>query len=164
MMLYAALHAAHVFTPKRGRMTDATMWFIFAGVLLILEIFTGTFYLLMIAIGLAAGSLAALAGLPMTTQLICAAAVGLVATFLLHRSKLGKSSSPDSRSDPNVNLDIGQTVTIKHWLIVSGAPATARVMHRGAPWDVELIPGTTPQPGRFVIREIRGSHLIVSQS
>jgi membrane protein implicated in regulation of membrane protease activity len=145
-------------------MTESTIWFLFAGMLLILEIFTGTFYLLMIAIGFVAGSMAALAGFALTTQLIFSAAVGLLATFLLHRSKLGKSHSRNARSDPNINLDIGQTIVIKHWLISSGVPAKARVTYRGAPWDVELMPDAIPQPGNFIVREIRGSHLIVSPS
>lgn len=144
-------------------MSDSTMWFMFSGILVIFEIFTGTFYLLMLAVGFAAGGLAALAGLAMTTQLVCAGVVGLVATFVLRQTRLGKSDNPDARRDPNINLDIGQTVAVSHWLIVNGGPVTARVMHRGAAWDVELLPGETPQPGSFIIREIRGSHLFVSR-
>ncbi|HCN90871.1 MAG TPA: NfeD family protein, partial [Oxalobacteraceae bacterium] len=36
-------------------MTDWIVWSVLAGILVILELFTGTFYLLMIAIGFAAG-------------------------------------------------------------------------------------------------------------
>ena len=43
-------------------MTDWMSWLVVAGILVIAELFTGTFYLLMIAIGLSAGALAALAG------------------------------------------------------------------------------------------------------
>jgi hypothetical protein len=35
-------------------------------------------------------------------------------------------------------------------------------MYRGALWDVELAPGVTATPGQFVIREVRGSRLIVA--
>ena len=34
-------------------MTDWIAWFVAAGILVIFEVFTGTFYLLMIAVGLA---------------------------------------------------------------------------------------------------------------
>ncbi|MCL6486058.1 MAG: NfeD family protein, partial [Janthinobacterium lividum] len=43
-------------------MAEWVGWFVAAGMVLILELFTGTFYLLMIAIGIAAGGLVALAG------------------------------------------------------------------------------------------------------
>ena len=144
-------------------MAESTMWFVLAGVLLILEIFTGTFYLMMIALGLAAGGVAALAGMALATNLVCAGVVGVLATLLLRRSRLGKPADPAPARDPNINLDIGQSLTVRHWLIVAGSPATARVKHRGAQWDVELMPGLPPEPGNFVIREIRGSHLIVGR-
>ena len=38
----------------------------------------------------------------------------------------------------------------------------ARVPYRGAQWDVELLPGHHARPGSFVIREIRGSRLLVA--
>ena len=40
----------------------------------------------------------------------------------------------------------------------------ARVMYRGALWDVELGPGTTARPGDFRIVEVQGSRLVVSDS
>ena len=65
-------------------------WLIAAGVLVVLEMFTGTFYLLMIAIGLGVGALAALAGAGAPLQAIAAAVVGVTATGLLHRSRFGR--------------------------------------------------------------------------
>ena len=58
-------------------MADWMMWLAAAGIVVILEMFSGTFYLLMIAVGLASGALAALAGLEPQLQLIIAAAVGI---------------------------------------------------------------------------------------
>ena len=49
-------------------MTDWMIWFAAACVLVILEMATGTFYLLMIAIGAAAGGIAALSGVAGTGQ------------------------------------------------------------------------------------------------
>ena len=40
-------------------MADATVWWLATGLVVLLELFTGTFYLLMLAVGLAAGALAA---------------------------------------------------------------------------------------------------------
>jgi membrane protein implicated in regulation of membrane protease activity len=142
-------------------MADWIVWFVMAGVMVICEIFTGTFYLLMIAVGLAAGGLAALTGAGNAVQLSIAAIVGMSATYALRRSKLGKRHPVDAARDPNVNLDIGQVLPIEHWSSIGGTDV-ARVSYRGALWDAELAHGATAQSGMFVIREIRGSRLIVS--
>jgi membrane protein implicated in regulation of membrane protease activity len=141
-------------------MTDWMAWFSLAGVLVIIEMFTGTFYLLMIGIGLAAGGVAAWVGLGSSAQLVVSALVGIAATTALRRGRVGKLAKRDPARDPNVNLDIGQTLEIDHW---SGTNS-ARTMYRGAMWDVELEQGGNARPGVFVIREIRGNRLIVANS
>ena len=143
-------------------MADWIVWLVLAGVVVICELFTGTFYLLMIGIGLAAGGLIAFAGFGLELQFIFAAVVGIVATYALRRSRYGKSHKIDAARDPNVNLDIGQSLQIKEWIGNEGAAPTARIMYRGAMWDAELAPGSTAQPGSFIIKEIRASRLIVA--
>ena len=141
-------------------MADWSFWCVAAGITVTLELFSGTFYLLMIAIGLAAGALAALLGLGMEMQTLVAAVVGVLATWVLRRSKFGRHKPVDAARDPNVNLDIGQTVTVPAW-----QDGAARVMYRGALWDVELEHGAGPAtaaPGQYTIRAIRGSRLIVA--
>lgn len=138
-------------------MADWMTWLVAAGVIVIFELFTGTFYLLMIAIGVACGGVAALAGLQPPGQMLVAAVVGVVATGLLWRSKYGRPERGDPARDPNVNMDIGQTVHVAHW-----HEGSARVMYRGAMWDVDLAPGGQPAPGQFTIREVRGSRLVVA--
>ena len=145
-------------------MTDWMVWFGLAGLLVILEMFTGTFYLLMISLGFAAGGLAALGGAGIALQLLIAGAVGVVTTYALRRSKWGKADRPNAASDPNVNLDIGQAIVVEAWSGVDGESRTARAMYRGALWDVELAQGGVARRGNFVIREVRGSRLIVTNS
>jgi membrane protein implicated in regulation of membrane protease activity len=145
-------------------MTIWMTWLVLAGVLVILEIFTGTFYLLMIAIGMAAGALLAWFGADDTIQVIVAAAMALLATYLLRKSKYGKIQRNDAARDPNVNMDIGQVLTIDEWKNDQGEQYVARVMYRGAKWDVELEQHADPRPGLFKIREIRGSRLIVTNN
>ncbi|WP_337367337.1 NfeD family protein [Noviherbaspirillum denitrificans] len=135
-----------------------------AGVLVVLEMFTGTFYLLMIAIGLVAGGLAALAGGGTAVQLAVAGIAGAIATYGLRRSKWGKTSRRDAQRDPNVNLDIGQTLVVDEWAGQQGGVRTARVMYRGAMWDVELDAHAQARPGTYVIREVRGNRLVVAES
>ncbi|NRR31479.1 NfeD family protein [Oxalobacteraceae bacterium] len=137
-------------------MADWIGWLAAAGVIVILELFSGTFYLLMIAIGVACGGLAAWLGASGPMQTITAALVGVLATGLLWRSKYGRPNRSDPASDPNVNMDIGQSVHVPAW-----QDGAARVMYRGALWDVELAAGATPAPGTFIIRAVQGSRLIV---
>lgn len=138
-------------------MADWIYWLVAGGVLVVLELFTGTFYLLMIAIGLGFGALAALAGFSTPAQTVAAAVVGVLATGLLHRSRLGRPVRGDAGRDPNVNIDIGQSLTVDEW-----RDGKARVMYRGALWDVELAPGSIAQAGNFRIVEVQGSRLIVT--
>jgi membrane protein implicated in regulation of membrane protease activity len=140
-------------------MADWMVWLAAAGVLIVLELFTGTFYLLMMAIGLAFGALAAWLGAAMPVQTIVAAVVGIAGTGILHRSRLGRRSKVDPARDQNVNLDIGERVTVDAW-----HGGRARVMYRGALWDVELGPGAQPQAGDFRIVEVQGSRLILANA
>ena len=138
-------------------MADWINWLVAAGVLVVLELFTGTFYLLMMAIGLGFGALAAVLGLSGAAQTVTAALVGVLATGLLHRSRFGRPARGNPARDPNVNLDIGQHVRVDDW-----QGGQARVMYRGALWDVELGPGAHPKSGVFKIVEVQGSRLIVT--
>lgn len=142
-------------------MTDWMIWFAVACVLVILEMATGTFYLLMIAIGVAAGGIAALVGVDGTLQCVIAAFIAAIATYALRRSKLGRPEHIDAARDPGVNLDIGQALEVGEWRSLPNAVATARVMYRGALWDAELAAGGTAVPGLFMIQEVQGNRLIL---
>jgi membrane protein implicated in regulation of membrane protease activity len=142
-------------------MADWSIWILLAGVLIGAELFTGTFYLLMLALGMIAGGIAAYAGLTREWQLILAAIVGIAATVALRRSRFGKLRKQAAERDPNVSMDIGQLIAIDTWQRIGDA-YVARVPYRGALWDVDLESGSNPLPGQFRIREIRGSRLIVS--
>ncbi len=137
-------------------MADWMLWAIGAGVLVIAELFSGTFYLLMIAIGMGAGALISLLQIDMPGQMLVAAIVAAIGTLLLRRSRFGKIERRPASANPDVNMDIGQTVNVPAW-----QDGVARVMYRGAMWDVELAPGEAAAPGTYKIREIRGSRLIV---
>lgn len=135
------------------------MWLAMAGVLVVFELFTGTFYVLMIAVGMAFGALAAMFGLGVAAQFLIAAVIGLLATGLLHRSRFGRPLKQDAARDPNVNLDIGQALTVDSW-----TDGKARVMYRGALWDIDLAPGAFSGAGTFRIVEVKGSRLVVANA
>ncbi len=142
-------------------MLDWGLWFAIAGTLVAIEIFTGTFYLLMLAVGCAVGGVCALLGLTIPFQLILASIVGFLATLLLKKTRFNPQNKYAPEHDPNINLDIGKTLTVNEWKSVPNGPNQARVSYRGTMWDVELGNGEQPQSGLFVIREIRSNRLIV---
>jgi membrane protein implicated in regulation of membrane protease activity len=132
-------------------------WWVGAGVLIVAELMTGTFYLLMIALGFLAGALAWEFGAPLDLQLAIAAVVGLIAVIALRRSRFGRlRRRTDASRDPGVNLDIGESLNVASW-----QDRRARVMYRGAEWDVELAPGEPEDARHYEIKAVRGSCLIV---
>lgn len=132
-------------------------WWIGIGVFVVAELLTGTFYLLMIALGFLAGGLAHLAGVPAAWQLAAAALVALVAVIALRRSGLGRKQKRDAGANPDVNLDIGATIEVTHW-----CDRRARAQYRGAPWDVELAAGEREDAHLYEVRAVRGNCLIVA--
>jgi membrane protein implicated in regulation of membrane protease activity len=137
-------------------------WIVIAGILVTLEIFTGTFYLLMIAIGVIAGAGVAGWGGDLELQIFVTAVVGVLSTVALRRSRWGRIHKVDSARDRNVNLDIGEHVVIDEWVSPSAGRYVSRTMYRGAMWDIDLGRGAQPNPGSFKIIEIQGSRLVVT--
>lgn len=135
-------------------------WWLLAIVLGIAELFTGSFYLLVLAAGGAGAGIVAAFGLDMVSQFLCAAVVSAVGAALVRRLRPLRQGEAPSERNPDVNLDIGQSVQVEQW----DAHGRSRVPHRGALWDVELLPGESAVPGRFVIREIQGSRLLLSHA
>jgi membrane protein implicated in regulation of membrane protease activity len=138
--------------------TGALLWWGAAGVLIVLELLTGTFYLLMISLGVIAGGLAYWAGAAPHVQFGCAAAVAAVAVIVLRRSRFGgRRARVDAATSPDVNLDIGATLTVAEW-----HDGRARTNYRGAQWDVELAPGEPEDARLYEITALRGNRLIVA--
>lgn len=133
------------------------IWFGLAVLALIGEVATGTFYLLLVATGLAAGGLAVVAGLALQWQLLVCGAVVIAGLLLLRGTGVLKKREIDAQRNADVNLDIGQIVKVDDW----AGGRTARVWYRGASWDAVLAAGCDPVAGEQVITEVRGSQLIV---
>ena len=135
----------------------STLWWLAAAGLVAAELATGTFYLLMLALGAAAAALAAHAGLGLSAQLLAAAALGGGAVVVWHLRRSGLPPATDASSNRDVNLDIGSTVHVAHWR----PDGSARVNHRGAGWDARFAGSGTPSAGDFVIRAVEGSCLLL---
>ncbi len=140
-------------------MADSTFWWLLAGSAVAVELFTGTFYLLMLAIGLVAGALAAHAGGGLTAQLIVAAVAGSAAVVGCYLVKKRRAGDPSVRSMRSVNLDVGEILQIDEW----NADGTASVRYRGAQWTAIHRPGNPPTPGTYRVAELVGNRLLVDK-
>lgn len=141
-------------------MAESTLWWLLGGALVALELFTGTFYLLMLALGVVAGALAAHLGWSPTGQLVAAAVIGSAAVVGLYLNKRRQPGDPSVRSMRSVNLDVGETVQVDAWQ----SDGTASVKYRGAQWTVVRAPGTPPEPGLYTVSELIGNRLMVAKA
>ncbi len=139
-------------------LSAATIWWVAAGIAVAAEFATGTFYLLMMALGLVAGAIAAHLGLSETAQVACAAVVGGGATALWHWRRLRQPRKPPAREDRDVNLDIGERVQVAEW----AADGTTRVTYRGSGWAARLATGATAQSGEHDIVAVEGNWLVLA--
>jgi len=140
-------------------MADSTLWWLAAGTVVGIELLTGTFYLLMLAMGLAAGALAAHTGASLVVQLVVAALVGGGAVAISYHLKKRRLSDPSARADRSVNLDVGEIIHIEAW----NPDGSASVQYRGANWTAIHQPGITPSAGAHRVCELVGSRLLVEK-
>lgn len=137
-------------------MNDATTWWLLAGALVAAELMSGSFYLLMLALGAATGALAAHLGLGLSLQIVVAAVAGAATTFAWYRHRRAKSAgAPTIESNPDVNLDVGQTVQVSQW----DSLGQAQVSYRGTTWHARFAGPGTPAPGPHRIVALRGNSL-----
>jgi membrane protein implicated in regulation of membrane protease activity len=137
---------------------DSTIWWLLTGLAVGVELLTGTFYLLMLGVGLAAGALAAHTGLGTPMQLVVAAVIGGGAVTAWHLSRPRQRDVP-AEANRDINLDIGETVHIDAW----NPDGTASVKYRGANWTVVPLSGTVQGTGAHRVREVVGSRLVVEK-
>lgn len=138
-------------------MDQSTFWWLAAGAMVVAELLTGTFYLLMVGVGLVAAALAAHLGLSLPLQIVSAAAVGGGAVVAWHIAKRRRPGDPSARAERSVNLDVGETILIEHW----NADGTTQIKYRGATWTAIHRPGVTPSTGMHKVAELVGNRLLV---
>jgi membrane protein implicated in regulation of membrane protease activity len=134
-------------------LSASTLWWVAAGTLVALELGTGSLYLLMLALGAAAAALAAHAQAGATLQWVAASLVGGGATVAWHL--LRRRTGTDSAHNPDVNIDIGQTVHVAAW----NPDGTARVAYRGSQWPARHSGPESALPGAHRIVAVQGSEL-----
>lgn len=140
-------------------MAESTLWWLLAGGAIVAELVTGTFYLLMLALGFAAAALASYAGGSTVLQTLVASVVGGGAVAVWHRVRSKHPKNLPASANPDVNLDIGETVQVYAW----NADGTAQVHYRGANWTVLHRPGNVPTAGPHRVAEVIGNRLLVDK-
>ncbi len=133
------------------------VWLAAGFVLVIAELVTGTFFLLVLGIAAFAGSAAAWFGLGFWLEALCAAAVA-VAGVLWVRQNRKRMQQPDMAS-----LDVGQAVAFDAW--VSREQGAARVTYRNTQWDAEVVGEREFGQGQVLyIHAVDGNTLKVSKA
>ncbi len=106
------------------------LWLAAGFALVIAELVTGTFFLLVLGIAAFAGSAATWFGLGFWLEALCAAVVAVAGVFWVRQNRKAMQQ-PDMAS-----LDLGQAVTFDAW--VSREQGAARVTYRNTQWDAEV--------------------------
>ena len=109
-------------------MDDYVVWFVIGFGLVIAELLTGTFYLLVIAIAFGAAGVAALLGGSVVLQLATAAVFSLGGTLWLRQSRFGRRLRDRATSDRVQNMDVGQTLRVDQWAPNRTARRTTEVL------------------------------------
>ena len=141
-------------------MADSTLWWLAAGGLIAVELITGTFYLLMVSLGLVAAALAAHAGVPMQWQWVCAAVVGGGSVMAWRGYRQTQPAAAPAQANRDANMDVGEVGHVDTWL----ADGSCSVKYRGAHWDAALQDGQLAAPGSYVIAAVIGSRLILKKT
>lgn len=131
-------------------MSNFSLWLVLAGILLIAEMTTGTFYLLMVSLGAAVGALMAYLGYGLEIQIAAAAVLAVAGSLLLRNQSLTRSKT-DKQHDL---LDIGNELEVSSW----NAHGRANVQYRGATWAAESV-DAQPAAGLHQIVDIQGNVL-----
>jgi membrane protein implicated in regulation of membrane protease activity len=124
-------------------MDPALLWAITGLALVIVELVTGTFYLLMLAIAAFGAAATAWLGYDFPAQAIVVAAIAAVGCYAVH---LYRQKSGSRQMAP---IDAGMPASFEAW--IDRRAGLARVRYRGASWDARieetdagaLQPGTT---------------------
>lgn len=120
-------------------MDHALAWAVVGLVLVITELLTGTFYLLMLGVAAFGAAAAAWLGLEFGAQSIVAAVVASVGCYGVHvwREK--------NRTEQMPPIDAGMPASFEAW--IDAGARLARVRYRGAPWEARVEGAEALEPG-----------------
>ena len=119
------------------------LWILVGLVLVIAELVTGTFYLLVLGAGAFAAAVAAWAGMGSVVQAFTAGLVAIGGAVAVHHWHEAHRKKDEGQAN---FLDRGQPVVLETW--ANEAAGLARVKYRGTTWDARLTSAAAkPVPG-----------------
>src|SRR6185503_9391862 len=123
-------------------MDPALAWAIVGLVLVVAELLTGTFYLVMLAVAAFGAAGAAYVGLGFPVQCIVAVLLAAAGSYGVH---VYRAKSAPQRMAP---IDAGMPANFETWL--DSSSRLARVRYRGASWEARVEGGDALEPGATV--------------
>ena len=123
-------------------MDPALLWAITGLVLVIVELLTGTFYLLMLGVAAFGAAGAAWLGYDFPVQVIVAAVIAGVGCYAVHVYRV------KNQGQQMASLDAGMPASFESW--IDAGARLARVRYRGASWDARVEGAEALEPGATV--------------
>lgn len=123
-------------------MDEDFLWAILGLTLVIVELLSGTFYLLMLGLAAFGAAIAAWAGQGFGVQALVAAVIAAAGCYGVHvyRAKNAKGQMAP--------IDAGQPASFESW--VDRGARLARVRYRGASWDALVDGDASPDAGALL--------------
>ena len=134
------------------------LWIIVGLVLVIAELVTGTFYLLVLGAGAFAAAIASWAGAGAIVQAFTAGLVAVGGAFGVHHWHEAHRRKDEGQAN---FLDRGQPVVLEGW--ANEAAGLARVKYRGTTWDARLPSTARPMPGSTLYIDAQDGQTLVVQ-
>ena len=130
------------------------LWFIAAGVLLGIELATGTLYVLMLCVAAAVAALVAMTNVGLPVQLAVAAIVAVAGTMGVAGWRRRQPVTRNLASHP----DVGMSVRVES----RNPDGTLRVAYRGTQWDARLRGAHDHADQPLYIVQVDGTLLVLS--
>lgn len=133
------------------------VWILASFILIIAELLTGTFYLLMLGIAALGTAAIAATGSGFPLQAFTAVVLAIAGCRLVHDYRTKNSKL---QMQP---VDFGQPVMFESWIDESNR--IARVLYRNSPWEANVEPGINIVEGTTLyITSTQGNTLMVAKS
>ena len=131
------------------------LWILAGFTLMIVELLSGTFYLLMLGGAAFGGALLAWLGLGFPAQSMVSGVLAAAGCYLVH------AWHQRNAGGQMVSIDAGQPASFESW--TDEAARLARVRYRGAAWDARVADGGPLAPGAIIyVTATEGSTLKVT--
>lgn len=138
-------------------MEESLAWAVIGLTLIIVELLTGTFYLLMLGGAAFGAALVAWFGQPFPVQAIVAGVVSALGAYMVHAYRVR------NHAQQMPSIDQGQPASFESW--IDATTRLARVRYRGASWDAQVSEPGALEPGAMLyVVNADGNTLTVSRA